>query len=284
MIMKNFEHQNRRQFLHTVMAGSATLAATSLTSRLLAADDSFRGMKVGIASYSFRKFNLDQVISMTKELGVKHLTLKDMHLSLKSTPEELKAASQKIKDAGLVLMGCGVIYIKKAEDIKGIFEYAKGAGMPTIVCSPEPELMGEVEKAVKQYDIRVAVHNHGPTDKKYPSPLDVLKLINNMDPRMGVCMDVGHSVRIGENAVEVIKKCGTRMLDFHIKDVNEPTGKGKPTVLGKGIIDIPAVLKALKDINFTAHVALEFEIEPDAPMPGMKASFDCIRQGLAKIG
>jgi sugar phosphate isomerase/epimerase len=272
------------------LAGSAALAAAAALPAALraetrpAAGDPFKGLKVGVASYSLRKFNLDQAIAMTKEAGVKYICLKDMHLPLKSTTAERKAARKKIDDAGLILLGCGVVTMANKEDaIKEVFEYAKDAGMPTIVCSPEPEALDTIEKMAKQYDIRIAIHNHGPGDKKYPLPGDVLKMVKDRDPRMGICMDVGHTARMGQDPVAALKECAPRLLDFHMKDVTAATAKGGAVEVGKGVIDIKAVLKTLLDIKFSYHVALEYEAKADAPMPGIIESFEFMRKTLASL-
>lgn len=272
---------NRRHFLRTSAVSASALVGLGHWSSLLAAEP-FGGLKMGVASYSLRKFTLDQAIAMTRELGVKGITLKDVHLPMKSTAAERKEAAKKIKDGGLELMGVGVIYMKKekASEIPGIFEYARDAGAPTIVCSPDPEVLDTVEKLAKETGIRIAIHNHGPTDKKYPSPLDALQLVKDRHELMGLCMDVGHTVRIGQNPVEVIAACATRLYDFHMKDVTEATAKGKCAIAGKGVIDVPAVLKALVNLKFKYQVALEYEIDENDPMPGMKASFAYMSQVL----
>jgi len=288
--MKSMDAISRRGLLKMGLAGSAALAAAAALPAALraetrpAAGDPFKGLKVGIASYSLRKFNLDQAIAMTKEAGVKYICLKDMHLPLKSTTAERKAARKKIDDAGLILLGCGVVTMANKEDaIKEVFEYAKDAGMPTIVCSPEPEALDTIEKMAKQYDIRIAIHNHGPGDKKYPLPGDVLKMVKDRDPRMGICMDVGHTARMGQDPVAALKECAPRLLDFHMKDVTAATAKGGAVEVGKGVIDIKAVLKTLLDIKFSYHVALEYEAKADAPMPGIIESFEFMRKTLASL-
>jgi sugar phosphate isomerase/epimerase len=156
--------------------------------------------------------------------------------------------------------------------------------MATIVCSPEPDAMDLVEKMVKEFDQRVAIHNHGPTDKNgFPSPLDVLRVVKDRDARMGVCMDVGHTVRIGEDPVPVIEKCAGRLYEFHMKDVTAATAKGGSIEVGKGVIDIVAVLKTLLKIKYPYHVALEYEANGDAPMPGVLESFAYMRGVLAAL-
>jgi inosose dehydratase len=288
--MKNTEAFNRRRFLQTGLLGSTALAAVAaLPAAALGAvtkpeRDLFDGLKLGMASYTFRKFTLDQAIAMTKQVGMKHINLKDVHLALKSSPAERQEARKKVEAAGLTLMGGGVIYIKnQPEEARAVFEYAKDAGMPTIVCSPDPEALDTVEKLAKEYKLCVAIHNHGPGDKKYPSPLDVLKMVKDRDACMGICMDVGHTVRIGEDPVAVIKECSKRLYDFHIKDETMAAPKGAPTEVGKGVIDIVAVLKTLVEQKFSGHIGLEYEANGDAPMPGVIESVAYMRGVLAAI-
>jgi sugar phosphate isomerase/epimerase len=276
---------NRRRFLNAGLASSAVLAASPFAA-LRAADDPdpYRGLKMGVASYSLRKFTLDEAIGMTRELGLKYICLKDVHLSLKSTKEQRQDARKKIDAAGLVLLGCGVVYIRNvAEEIKNVFEYAKDAGMPTIVCSPHPDALDKVEALAKETNIRIAIHNHGPTDKLYPAPQDALKLVKDRDERLGLCIDLGHTVRIGKDPVEAIQECGKRLYDFHMKDVSAGTAQGKEVVVGTGVIDIPAVLKALLEVKFAGHLGLEHEPSPENPLPGMKESLAYLRKSLAKL-
>jgi sugar phosphate isomerase/epimerase len=268
--------------------GSAALATAKLSPRLLADSpaqtaDPYRGLKMGVASYSLRKFTLDQALAMTRELGLKYICLKDVHLPLSSSPAECRAARDKVAAAGITLLGGGVITFRKPDEVRRVFEYAKNAGMPTIVASPDPELLDSIESMVKEFDIRLAIHNHGPGDKWYPSPSDALRAVENRDKRMGLCIDVGHTVRIGEEPVAAIQRCASRLYDFHIKDVSEATAQGKPVVLGTGIIDIPGVHKALLAVGFAGHLGLEYERDADDPMPGMQKSLAYIRESLAAI-
>jgi sugar phosphate isomerase/epimerase len=287
--MKNSSSFNRRRFIQSGLLSSTALAAPNFSFESKAAltktpGDPFHGLKMGLTSYTWLKFPLDQAIAMTKQVGAKYISLKDVHLPLKSTPEQRHEAHQKIEDAGLTLMGGGVIYFKNnEEEIRNVFEYAKDAGMATIVCSPDPDALDNVEKMVKKYDLKIAIHNHGPTDKKYPSPLDVMRLVKERDPRMGVCMDVGHTVRIGVEPVAAIEQCASRLYEFHMKDVTSATPQGKATEVGKGVIDIVGVLKALVGIKWPYHVALEYEVKADNPLPGVTESFTYMRGVLAAI-
>ncbi len=278
---------NRRQFFQAGLLSSTALAIASVPQSASSAltkpaGDPCRGLKLGLTSYTLRNFSLDQAIAMTKAAGVKYISLKDMHLPMNSTLAQRRDAREKIEAAGLVLLGGGVIYLKNNEAaIRSAFDYARDAGMPTIVCSPDIDALDTVEKMARQYDIRIAIHNHGPGDQKYPSPMDVLRLVKDRDPRMGLCMDVGHTVRIGEDPIEAIQKCASRLHDFHIKDVTEAAPKGKSIEVGRGVIDIVGVLKALLEMKYAYHLALEYEDKASAPMPGVTESFGYIRGVLA---
>ena len=184
----------------------------------------------------------------------------------------------------LVLMGGGVIYLKNDEaEIRNAFEYAKDAGMPTIVASPAPEALDKIDKMVSEYQIRVAIHNHGPGDEKYPAPQDVFNQVKSHDPRIGLCIDIGHTVRIGVDPSDAIRKYSGRLYDLHFKDVTAAAPSGECIELGKGVINIVGVLKALLDIRYSHHVALEYEINETKPMMGMAECFAYARGVLAAV-
>jgi sugar phosphate isomerase/epimerase len=280
---------SRRGFLRRSVIASSALAAAHWPGGARAAvtkpeKDPCQGLKLGLTSYTLRNFTLDQAIAMTQDAGVKYISLKDVHLPLNSGAEERKAAHAKIEAAGLRLMGGGVIYLKNDEpEIRQAFEYARDAGMPTMICSPEPDSLDTVERLAKEFQVRIAIHNHGASDKKYPSPLDVLRLIKDRDPLMGICMDVGHTVDIGLDPVPIIEQCGSRLYDFHIKDVTKPNREAKTVEVGRGIIDMVAVLRTLVKIDYGYHLALEYEANADAPVPGMRESFGYIKGVLGTI-
>jgi len=278
---------DRGHFLRTTALGLALLGSRAFSPSLFAqeAGDPFRGLKLGVASYSLRKFTLDQAISMTAELGLKYIGLKSVHLDFTSTPAQLREAQEKIRAAGLTLLGGGVIYFRKVDEqeIRGIFEYAKGAGMPTIVCSPVPASLDFIEKMAVEYDIVVAIHNHGPGDKNYPLPLDAWRMVEHRDARMGICMDVGHTVRVGGDPIVAIRRCAPRLYDFHLKDVSLAAPNGEHVVFGRGVIDLPAVLRALLEVKFAGHLQIEYEATPDDPLPGMKESVAYLRKVMAAL-
>lgn len=239
--------------------------------------------ELGLASYTLRAFDLDTTLKMTNRLQLKNIALKSMHLPYESDTAALKAAAKKVKDAGINLYGCGVVYMRKKEDVDMAFKYAKSAGMKMIIGVPAHDLLKYTNEKIKEYDISVAIHNHGPTDKVYPTPQSAYELIKDLDPRFGVCIDVGHTMRAGICPAETAIELKDRVLDFHIKDVSEATKDGKTLEIGHGVMDIPKILKALIKINYQGVCSFEYEKDQDDPMPGLAESVGYVRGVLEMI-
>lgn len=267
-------------------AGAASSAAQSPASAAAANPNTPGGrplpLKIGVASYSLRSFARERAIAALKEMGVQHVTIKDVHLARTDTPELIRAGRKEFEDAGITIMGGGTLTWKQdvEADIRKDFEYAKHAGFPLMVCSPAPETLDTVEKLAKEYDIKIAIHNHGTEDKWWPAPSDVLKRLDGRDPRMGVCMDIGHAVRAGADVVKAVGEAGPRLLDLHIKDLADKTSRDSQVEVGKGVLDVAGVFKELVRTKFSGHVSLEYEINAKDPVAGMKESLAYMR-GLA---
>lgn len=266
---------------------SLALAATAAAKSLSAQQYHIAGadLKLGVASYSFRKFSREQAIQMTKGLGTPYLNIKEFHLALNSTPEQIDAAKQEFAAAGIILVGCGNVSFEKDDeaDIRSKFEYARRAGFPLIVCAPTALTLPKLEPFVKQYNIKIAVHNHGPEDKNFPTPQSVLKIVKNMDPRCGLCIDIGHTARTGVDVVESIAEAGPRLLDMHIKDLADPRVKESQVAVGEGKLPIPQIFLQLIKMKYSGCVNLEYEIDDQNPLPGMQKSFSYMRGVLAGI-
>lgn len=242
-----------------------------------------RPFELGLASYTLRKFPLDQTLAMTRRVGLKYICLKSFHLPLEASPEEIAAAAAKVKAAGIVLYGCGVVSMGKPAEVDQAFDYAKAAGMKTIVASPKPELLPLVDKKVRESGIQVAIHNHGPGDKTYPTPQSIYEKVCELDKRIGICMDVGHTLRIGADPVESARKYADRLFDVHIKDVSAASPKGQTVEVGRGIIDIPDFLRALVETKYSGIVSFEHEKDEDDPLAGLAESIGYVRGVLAVI-
>jgi sugar phosphate isomerase/epimerase len=286
---------SRRTILRTaaVSAASALLptrAATSLTHS--ASHSSLAAplppapppIRLGLASYTFRNFDRAQLIGFMKTLRVDPLNAKDVkdHLPLDPTQE-----SQALADyaaAGITLRAAGAIYFAKDDpaDIRSKFDYCKRAGIKVIVAGdPSVAALPLIESAAHDYDMRIAIHNHGPEDKIWHSPLDVLAAVKSMDPRMGCCIDVGHTVRAGVDVIDAIHAAGPRLFNMHMKDLTNFNDKESQVAVGEGKMPVPGIFQALQAINYDGFVDLEYEVHADDPMPGVTSSFAYMRGVLA---
>jgi sugar phosphate isomerase/epimerase len=277
---------NRRNFLKTAGIGMAAAALPGLANAAAGNTEVKMGkgnIQLGVASYTLRKFPTEEALDMTVRCGVNRITFKDMHLPLDSDNETIKKTVELCKKKGVTLYGAGVVYMRSKEDVDRAFEYAKTAGMEMIVGVPNHELLEYVEGKVKQYDIKLAIHNHGPGDKLYPSAESAYTLIKNMDKRMGLCIDIGHTKRINRDPEQDVKDFFDRVLDIHIKDVTAAEAEGKTCIIGRGVIDFPSFMKTVVDMGYKGTLALEYEAEADDPLPGMMESFGYTKGVMAML-
>ena len=270
---------SRRSFLTGV--GAAALAP--ITGVIARAETG--PFKLAVATYSLREFQRDLAIKMIKQLNVRYANVKEYHLSSNDTPKQLAKGRKEFEDAGIEIVAGGVITLDKNDDaeIRHYFEYAKTCGMPLIVIAPTAETMPRIESFVKEYNIKTAIHNHGPEDKHFPTPQSALHAVKNLDPRCGVCIDVGHTLRAGADVLESIQEAGPRLFDMHIKDARDMK-KGDGCPVGEGVFPVVDIFKRLRKVNYTGTVSLEYEVEADNPLAGMKASFAYMRGVLAGLG
>src|ERR1700743_3108149 len=241
-------------------------------------------INLGLCSYTFRNFDRAQLIGYMKQLNVLALNAKDVKDHLPMDPSAEAKALDDYHAAGIQLHAAGAIYFPKDEDddIRSKFEYCKRAGIKVIVAGdPSPATLPRIEKFVKEYDIKIAIHNHGPEDKVWPSPLDVLKVVKNMDPRIGCCIDVGHCERAGTDVIAAIKEVGPRLFDMHMKDLTDFHSKESQVAVGDGIMPIRGIFETLIAMKYKGYVDLEYEVHGDDPMPGVTKSFAYMRGVLA---
>src|SRR5579864_4559205 len=273
---------SRRDFIHSSVLIAAALAASGSVwaSTPTPFAEEAAPIRLGLASYTFRNFSRAQMIGFMKQLNVLALNAKDVKDHLPMDPQQEAAALANYAAAGIKLHAAGTIYFTKDEDadIRSKFEYCKRAGIDVIVAGdPASETLPRIEKFVREYDIRIAIHNHGPEDKLWRSPLDVLKAVKDMDPRIGCCIDVGHTVRAGTDLVQAIHEAGPRLLNVHMKDLTDFERKESQVAVGDGIIPVRKMFEALMATKYQGFVDLEYEIHSDDPMPGVIASFAYMR-------
>jgi len=278
----------RREFFKLAGTGAA---AASLSTFLESspkhgghqAESGGTSLKLGMASYTFREFSLEETLEMTKRLGLTRICFKDFHLPLESTEKEIKAVANKVKDNGLELYGCGVVYMKNEEKVNRAFDYAKAAGMRMIIGVPNHELLELVNKKVREYNIQVAIHNHGPGDELYPTPESVYEKIKGLDSGIGLCLDAGHTQRSGINPSDSALKYADRLLDVHFKDVTASTKEGSAVEVGRGVIDIPQFMRTLLKINYAGITSLEYEKDGKDPLPGAAESVGYVNGVLSAL-
>lgn len=276
---------SRRDFLTLSGAG---LLATALpgTSAYAAASPikvSNHPFDLGIASYTFRKFPLEEALSMTKRLGISKIAFKSHHLPLDASDELIASTVAKCESEGIDLYGAGVIYMKKREDVDNAFEYARKAKLKMIIGVPEHDFLSYVEEKVKEYDIKLAIHNHGPGDERYPSVESAYVLIKDMDPRMGICLDIGHTQRINRDPKQDLVDFSERIFDIHVKDVTEASKKGSTCEIGRGVIDIPSFLKTVIKLKYSGALAFEYEKDSGDPLPGLAESLGYVKGVLTML-
>ena len=277
---------NRRKFLHQTLvgvAGAGLIPFSSSAAFQPAITGNTEELAIGIAGYTFAKFSIDQSIAMMKRLNITNLSLKDIHLPINSTDTDINNAVTKFKNAGINIYTVGVIYMKTKETVDTAFEYAKKVGVSMIVGVPSYDLIEYATEKVKQYDMKLAIHNHGPEDALYPAPSDVYNRIKDLDARVGMCIDIGHSLRAGTLPEKAIKDYKDRLFDIHIKDINAATKDGKAIEIGRGVIHINEVITALKKIQYKGYCSIEFEKDMSDPLAGIAESIGYFKGVMRSI-
>lgn len=267
--------KTRRQFIKltgTGVAAAGLIPVMSAPENTFAPADSRTLFSVGMAGYTFREFNIDQTIEIMKKIAVNDISLKDFHLPMDSTQEKVDDVIGRFRNAGINVYTLGVIYMKTKDAVDLAFEYARKAGVRMIVGAPDYELLPYVESKVKEYDFRLAIHNHGPDNPLFPNATDIWNHVKNLDPRMGICLDIGHNMRDGYDPAVDIRRYGKRLYDVHIKDVDAASKEGKTVEIGRGIINMQSVVTALRKIKYSGRCSLEYEKDMKDPLAGIAES------------
>lgn len=282
---------NRRTFLRGSLAGAALLVAplrlprggeikaANLNSTIKATEgaDLFH---LGMAGYTFVKFDLDTTLAFMKRIDVHYLCIKDFHLPLDADAEKIAAFKEKLAAANVIGYAVGPIYMKDVAAVDKAFAYAQRVGVDLIVgvpgtwgdTKPNLEVLDRVEQKVKETNIRYAIHLHGPDMPLYPDATSIWEDVKDRDPRLGMCLDIGHNLRYGADSIKDLKRYAKRVFDVHLKDVTAPTKEGHAIELGRGIINFPAFLKMLRKVGYKGSVSLEYEKDMNDPFIGIAES------------
>jgi len=278
---------SRRNFIKTTGAGVLAAGIPAISSGHAASSSPASAVSdtfsLAVAGYTFAKINLDQSLAMMKRVGMKYIGLKDFHLPLTSTKEVIDQTLAKMKSFGVEPYGVGPIYMKSEAAVDQAFAYARLVGVNLIIGVPDIQLLPYVEKKVKEYDIKLAIHNHGPDLPLYSGPEDVWKEIKNLDSRIGFCHDIAHTERLGLDPIEATTKFKDRIFDFHIWDIDKPEKAGWCVEAGRGIIDFPRFFKTLRENKYTGTCSLEYGKDMSDPLPGVAESIGYFRGVLAGL-
>lgn len=277
---------SRRNFLKAAGTGVITSGLSAgFTSRAAATviannKDPFR---LAMAGYTFAKFDLDDTLVMMQRAGVRYLAIKDFHLPLDSPQEVIDETLMKLKSAGIEAYGVGPISMKTEAEVDRAFAYTRRVGVKILVAISNYDMLPYINRKVKEYDTQVAIHNHGPDTDIFSSASDIWKNIKALDARMGICLDIGHTTRLGLDCTEEFLACRERIFDMHICDIDIPDKKGKCVEAGRGIINFPAFVKALRKTKYSGTCSLEYWKDRTDPLPGITESIGYFRGVMAGL-
>lgn len=268
----------RRNFIKTAIAAGAliatnpVLAVTKEEKQSAPTPPSLGDGKLGMAGWTFHNFSLDETLKTMQQLDVHYLSIKDFHLPYNSTDAEIREFHKKCADHGVTGYCVGPIYMKTEKEVDDAFAYAKRVGVSIIIAVPNYELLPYVNNKVKEHDIRIAIHLHGPDIELYPDATDIWNHVKDLDPRMGMCLDIGHDLRNGCDPIEDLMNYRSRVFDIHLKDVTDNTREGHAIELGRGKIDFRRFVRALHIIGYTGCCSLEYEKDMENPFMGIAES------------
>lgn len=273
---------SRRNFLRNASLAAVTPALASFTP---VEEKTGSSVNLGVAGYSFNHFQGDigKVIDVLRQVDIREITLKNFQLPYDASADEASKIISRLRNAGIRVYGLGVIYMKTAEEVDAAFSYAARAGAGMIVGSPLPELLGRAEMRARELQIKLAIHNHGPEDKVYPDIDTIARAIRDLDPLIGICLDIGHSFRCGHNPAKMLREFAPRVYDMHIKDVTVQKPDGESTIPGRGVLPLKEVFQAIRSVGYKGICSLEYE-RPGDPAAGIAESIGYLRGLLTGIG
>ena len=282
-------HLTRRRFLQTA-AATAALPATLAAQK----DDDFGGFIVGAQSYTFREFDTEQALKRTRDAGLRHVEFYRKHANPDSTPEQIKALLKLCGDYGIKPVAFGVQqFSKKHDDNKRYFDFGKALGIMALSADPDPDSFDSLDKLCDEYKIAIAIHPHGP-DSRGPKGLHrwysaevILKAVKDHHPLIGTCLDTGHLIRAEQLGVKLdpaqqVRAMGARNFGMHLKDHDNK--RKTDVVFGKGVLDVPGVLKALKEVKFKGYISIEYEANPKDPSADVKECVAILKKAAAGVG
>ena len=290
--MNNLKNQtmNRREMLKLGTLGTGAVLAGPLSTAFAGkSKDPYGGFKMGLQSYSLRGFQVKEALKHTRTLGLSYWEAYPKHIPMGTLPKHIKEQKALLKNAGVTLLSYGVLSFDTNENkAREAFDFAKAMGIVALSANPNKDkgTFDLLDKLVEEYDVAIAIHNHGPK-AKYDTISDVEKMVKDRHPLIGACVDTGHYIRSDEDPVEAIERLGKRVFGVHLKDVRTEVKDGKRdkhyTILGQGDLNIAGTLKALKKLDYQNALCLENEENPKNPLSDIEVCLSEVRKAVKKI-
>jgi inosose dehydratase len=274
----------RRDFLKYSAAGLGSLGFLARVAPVARAAQ-VAGFNIGLQSYSLRHFPLDDALMICHDLGVSAVEFYGGMLSPDAKAEQIAAVKERMEGLGLFISAHGVNRLTKDhEKNKKLFQFAKAAGIRNITADPDPDSFESLDSLCKEFDVRVAIHNHGPKHR-YNKAIDTLHAIEKHDERIGACADLGHYIRSGEKPEDVIRALKGRLYGVHLKDFAEMQDKTHGVILGKGHMNVEQTFAALVDVKFPEDgaLSLEYEEKKEDPTADIRDCLEIARAAARKV-
>ena len=282
---------DRRRFLR---AGVAALGLSSLPSLLRAEEkkeDALGGFKLGAQSYTFREFDLEPALKRMKDLDLHYVELFQQHAPINSSPAQIAALLKLCKEYEVTPLAWGVQgFTDNTDANRKIFEFGKALGIKMFSADPNPDSFDSLDKLCEEYKIAIGIHPHGPQGPRlhrWYSAEVIMKTVKDHNPLIGSCLDTGHLIRAAQlgkklDPAEEIRIMGKRNFGLHMKDHDNE--RHEDVIFGKGVLDVPSVLKALREVKFTGMISIEYEAHPKDPVPDVRACVQVVRESMKKLG
>jgi inosose dehydratase len=290
---------SRRHFLQAgatatmgLMAESALAGPVPGARAVAPKADPFGGFTVGVQSYSYRNFNVEQALTRINELGLRHVELFRGHVPLTATDAQIKAVRAVCTKLNITPVAFGVErFTKDNAANRRIFEFARNLGVRYLSADPDPDSFDSLDRLVADFNIGIAIHPHGPAGKalhRWYSAEAILDAIKGRHRLIGTCLDTGHLIRSAQapfnrklDPAAQIRQMGARNFGLHLKD--HDNDKRTDVVFGKGALDVVSVLRALREVKFAGYIAIEYEANPNNPTPDIRACLDVFRDAVRKL-
>ncbi len=271
----------------------ALLAAAAAPAAEIPASAKLGNFYAGCQAYTFRLFSVMEAIDKTAQAGGKTIEFyprqklsqeqPDTVFNHESPPEVIAAVKARLADKGLTAVAYGVVKLgADAAENRKVFEFCKTMGIGVVVTEPDVNALDAIEALVKEFDIRMAIHNHPkrPLDRAYRfwDPEYIVSLVKDRDPRMGACADTGHWVRSGLDPVECIRLLKGRIFDSHLKDLNEAGNpKAHDVPYGQGVSNVPAILAEFHAQGYPGPLHVEYESNWENSVPDVTRCLEFVK-------